>query len=62
MSEDRRHWWESQRLHGLCAAFRQECTGRELKFLSERLETPGGLEKLKRLFAAAIPKEYRAAT
>ena len=61
LSQDRRHWWESQRLHGLCCAFRQECTGRELKYLSDRLKTSGGIEKLKRLLAAAIPTEYRAA-
>ena len=57
-----RQWWERQRLHGLSAAFRQECTGRELKFLSERLKTPGGIAKLKRLLIAATPPEYRAAT
>ena len=61
LSPDRRHWWETQRLHGLCSAFRQECTGRELKYLSDRLKTSGGIEKLKRLLAAAIPTEYRAA-
>ena len=62
LSEDRRQWWQSQRLHGLCAAFRQECTGRELKYLSDRLKTPGGITKLQRLLTAAFPKEYRAAT
>ena len=62
LSEDRRQWWETQRLHGLCAAFRQEGTGRELKSLSDRLKTPGGITKLQRLLTAAFPKEYRAAT
>jgi hypothetical protein len=57
---DARAWWERQRLYGLCAAFRQECTGRELTYLSERLQTPGGLAKLKRVLLAAIPREYRA--
>ena len=61
LNQDRRQWWETQRLHGLCSAFRQECTGRELKYLSERLKTSGGIEKLKRLLATAIPTEYRAA-
>jgi hypothetical protein len=59
LSQERRRWWESQRLHGLCAAFRQECDGQELKYLAERLKTPGGIAKLKRLLAAAIPAEYR---
>jgi len=59
LSEESRRWWASQRLHGLCLAFRQECEGRELKYLSERLKTPGGIAKLKRLLAAALPAEYR---
>lgn len=61
LSQETRRWWEAQRLHGLCAAFRQQCEGQELKYLSERLKTPGGIAKLKRLLAAALPKEYRAA-
>lgn len=59
LSEEQRRWWEAQRLHGLCAAFRQQCAGQELKYLSERLKTPGGIGKLKRLLAAATPPEYR---
>jgi Transposase DDE domain len=60
MPPETRAWWERQRLYGLCAAFRQECTGRELKYLSQRLKTPGGIVKLKRVLLAATPKEYRA--
>ena len=61
LSEEKRKWWKAQRLHGLCAAFRQECAGRELKYLSDRLNTPGGIEKLQRHLQAALPKEYRSA-
>ena len=61
LSPERRRWWETQRLHGLSSAFRQDCAGRELKYLSDRLTTSGGIEKLKRLLANAIPNEYRAA-
>ena len=61
LSQERRRWWESQRLHGLCVAYRQECEGRELKYLSQRLKTPGGIAKLQRLLAAALPAEFRAA-
>jgi hypothetical protein len=61
LSRESRAWWESQRLHGLCAAFRQECDGRELKYMAQRLKTSGGIAKLKRLLAAALPPEYRAA-
>jgi hypothetical protein len=59
LSRKARQWWEAQRLHGLCAAFRQECDGRELKYLSERLKTSGGIAKLKRTLAAALPPEFR---
>jgi hypothetical protein len=61
LSQERRRWWESQRLHRLCVAYRQECKGQELKYLSKRLKTPGGVAKLQRLLAAALPTEYRAA-
>jgi hypothetical protein len=59
LSQEQRRWWESQRLHGLCVAYRQECEGRELKYLSQRLKSPGGIAKLKRLLNAALPAEYR---
>lgn len=62
LSKKARRWWESQRLHGLCHAYRQECAGSELKYLSERLKSPGGIQKLKRLLAAALPTEYRVAS
>ena len=61
LKKETRHWWASQRLHGLCVAYRQECEGRELKYLSDRLKTPGGITKLKRLLTAALPTEHRAA-
>jgi hypothetical protein len=61
LSKERRAWWQAQRLHGLSAAFRQECDGRELKYLSARLKTPGGIAKLQRLLAAATPPEFRTA-
>ncbi len=60
LTKQRRKWWEAQRLHGLSAAFRLECEGRELKYLAERIKTPGGIAKLKRLLVAALPTEYRA--
>jgi hypothetical protein len=61
LSAERHAWWETQRLHGLCAAFRQDCAGRELKYLSARLKTSGGIAKLKQLLAAATPPEFRSA-
>jgi hypothetical protein len=62
LSDERRQWWSRQRLHGLCAAYRQECEGQELHYFAERLKTPGGITKLKRLLQAASPPEFRTAT
>jgi hypothetical protein len=62
LSKERREWWAAQRLHGLCAAFRQECDGRELKYLAARLKTSGGIAKLKRLLTHASPPEFRSAS
>ena len=62
LSKTDRQWWEHQRLHGLCAAYRQECSGRELKFMANRLKTSGGTAKLKRLLTQALPVEYRMAS
>jgi IS4 transposase len=62
LSQESRRWWESQRLHGLSHAYRQECAGHELKYLSDRLKTSGGITKHKRLLAAELPPEYRAAS
>jgi hypothetical protein len=61
LSTERRDWWQRQRLHGLSLAFQQECQGKELKYLADRLKTSGGIQKLQRLLNAAIPLEYRAA-
>ena len=61
LSPESRRWWEAQRLHGLCEAFHQECQGKELQYLSDRLKTSGGVTKLKRLLNNALPQEYRAA-
>jgi len=61
LSAEARKWWEGQRLHGLAMAFQQKCAGQELKYLSDRLKTTGGIAKLKRLLAQSIPPEYRAA-
>lgn len=61
LSREKRQWWAAQRLHGLSLAFRQECDARELHYLAGRLKTSGGIAKLKRVLAAALPPEYRTA-
>lgn len=60
LSEERRRWWSQQRLHGLCHAVRQQIQTEELKYIEKRTKTPGGLKKLQRSLATAIPQEYRA--
>jgi hypothetical protein len=62
LEKDLRAWWDRQRLHGLSAAFRQQCAERELHYLANRLKTSGGIAKLKRQLANALPAEYRTAT
>jgi hypothetical protein len=62
LSQETRQWWERQRLHGLCHAYRQECQGNELRYLSKRLKTSGGIAKLQRLLTKALPPEFSVAT
>jgi len=59
LSTERRQWWSRQRLHGLCMAFRQETEEETLKYMQSRLQTKGGIQKLKRLINQAKPAEYR---
>ena len=54
-----KRWWTQQRLHALCEAVCQHAERRELKFLSDRLKTSGGIAKLKRLLQYSSPSEYR---
>jgi hypothetical protein len=61
LSEEDKKWWRHQRTHGLCQAVRLASQQNELEYLAERLETPGGIQKLKRLLRASFPTEYRAA-
>ena len=61
ISQKRKDWWRAQRLHGLREGFLQQCQASELKYLSKRLETSGGIKKMKRLLTRALPSEFRAA-
>lgn len=61
LSKKERQWWEMQRLHGLCTAYRRQCSNDELHYLADRLKTSGGIVKLKRLLDQATPPEYRSA-
>ena len=48
ISPEAKRWWSQQRLHGLCEAVCHHAERSELKFLSDRLKTSGGIAKLKR--------------
>lgn len=61
LSQEEKEWWRVQRLHGLCEAFIQDTEANELRFIQERLETKGGIVKLKRLLRNGSPKEFRRA-
>jgi Transposase DDE domain len=60
-SDEEKNWWRNQRTHGLCQAVRLASQQNELHYLAERLDTPGGIRKLKRLLQASFAPEYRAA-
>lgn len=59
LSDKEKEWWRHQRTHGLGQAVRSASQQAELKYLSERLETTGGIAKLKRLIRNSFPAEYR---
>ena len=60
LSEKEKEWWRRQRTHGLCQAIRQTSEQAELKYIADRLETPGGINKLRRLIQNSFAPEYRA--
>lgn len=61
LSDKEKQWWRHQRTHGLCQAVRLASQQSELTYLADRLETPGGIRKLKRLLRAGLAPEYQAA-
>ena len=62
LSREEKGWWEHQRTYGLCQAVRLASEQNELKYIADRLETPGGIRSLKRLIRNSFPSEYRAAS
>jgi hypothetical protein len=57
LAEEKKKWWRWQRTHGLCLAVRQAAEQADLEEIAERLETPSGLQRLRRLLKRALPKE-----
>lgn len=61
LKAETKRWWQSQRLYGLCEAVHQQIEQNELKYISDRLKTPGGIAKMKRQLNNGSPHEYRTA-
>jgi hypothetical protein len=59
--EEKKKWWRWQRTHGLCMAVRQAAEQADLEEVAQRLETPTGLQRLRRLLKRALPKDSAAA-
>jgi hypothetical protein len=59
LSDDEARWWRHQRTHGLCQAVRLASQQAELKFLADRLKTPGGIARLKHILRSSLAPEYR---
>lgn len=61
LSEKEKEWWRHQRTHGMCQAVRLASEESELRYIADRLETPGGIAKLKRIIRDSFAPEYRIA-
>jgi len=61
LKAEEKRWWEAQRLYGLCEAIHQRIERNELKYVSDRLKTSGGIAKMKRQLKNGSPHEYRTA-
>jgi hypothetical protein len=61
-AEEEKQWWERQRTYGLCQAIRSATEQNQLRYLSDRLKTPGGIRRLRNLIRNSFPKEYRVAS
>jgi hypothetical protein len=62
LSEEERRRWRHQRTYGLCQAIRSASEQKELEYIADRLETPGGIRKLKGIIRGSFAKEYREAS
>jgi hypothetical protein len=62
LSEEEGRWWRHQRTYGLCQAVRSASEQKELEYIADRLETPGGIRKLKGIIRGSFAKEYRLAS
>jgi len=56
LSEEKRRWWRHQRTYGLCQAVRSASEQKDLEYIADRLETPGGIRKLKAIIRNGFAK------
>ena len=61
LAAEAKKWWIPQRTHGLCQAIRLATERSELAYMAKRLETPGGVQRMKALLERGFAAEYRAA-
>ena len=61
LAAEEKKWWIPQRTHGLCQAIRLATERSELAYMAKRLETPGGVQRMKALLERGFAAEYRAA-
>ena len=61
LAAEEKKWWVPQRTHGLCQAIRLASERSELAYIAKRLETPGGVQRIKALLERGFAAEYRAA-
>jgi hypothetical protein len=54
VAEEKKKWWRWQRTHGLCQAVRLAAEHADLKEIAQRVETPTGLQRLRRLLKRAL--------
>jgi Transposase DDE domain len=61
LDDQEKRWWRHQRSYGLSQAVRLASEQEELRYIADRLETPGGIRALRRIIRNSYPREYRAA-
>ena len=61
LPQEKKKWWHWQRTHGLCMAVRQAAEQADLQEIAKRLETPTGLQRVRRLLKQASNHAAQAA-
>ncbi len=61
LSKEEKERWRYQRTYGLCLAMRRETGRADLDYLTDSLQTKGGIRRLQRQLYAATQTEYRMA-